>query len=161
MVIKKMNISKEEIYEMYQKGMSVSDLSDNIGKSKSTIYRYINEAQDKIRYPQLRKEIRDVLLTGDFEEYIRNLEYSDVCILRRKFNLYGYDKKSKINSILKYFKSYSILGIYPENINRDIVKKAYFKMAKRTHPDSTKNKDSTQFKEVNVAYQNLMKQVTI
>ena len=155
-----MKINKYQIYEMYQKGISVSELAERIGKSKPTVYRYINEIRDEFRYPEIRDEIKRNLYYGDFERYIRSLNYSDISLIRRKFNLFGYDKESKINSILKYFKSYSILGVYPENISRDIVKKAYFKKAKQTHPDRTKNTDSTQFKEVHIAYENLMKQVT-
>jgi predicted transcriptional regulator len=154
----KMKLTKKQIYEMYKKGISVKALAKRIGKSESSVYRYLNEMREKYRFPELKQEIKEVLLCGDFEKFIRNLDYSDICLLRRELNLYGYNKKEKVNSILKYFESYSILGIYPDNLTHSIIKKAYFRKARETHPDLNGN-DGSEFKEVKKAYTKLQEKV--
>ncbi|KKN22607.1 hypothetical protein LCGC14_0913410 [marine sediment metagenome] len=152
---------KEYLYECYMSGDSVKEISKVIGKSTSTVYRYIKEIHDKTRYPEMRIEIREVLLSGDFPKYVNDLSWRDMCLLTRKFHLFGYSREERTNSILKYFQSYSLLGVYPENINRAIVKRAYKKAAFKTHPDMNKNlnKAGIEFIAVQNAYNYIMGQV--
>lgn len=67
----------------------------------------------------------------------------------------------QFSRILKYFKSYSILGVYPEHISRAIVKKAYKKKAKEIHPDLNKqyHKKGTEFIAVQQAYNYVMEMI--
>ncbi len=152
---------KEYLYECYMSGDSVKEISKVINKSTSTVYRYIQTIHDKIRYPQMRSEIREVLLCEDFPKYVNDLSWRDMCLLTRKFGLFGYTREERTNSILKYFKSYSILGVFPENLNRSIVKMAFKKKAKETHPDLNKqyHKSGKEFIEVQNAYNYIMTQV--
>ncbi|MFW9971903.1 MAG: DnaJ domain-containing protein [Candidatus Odinarchaeota archaeon] len=156
-----MKTYKEYLYDCYMLGDSVKEIAKIINRSTSTVYRYINEMHEKIRYPQMKNEIRSILLCGNFTKYVNELSYRDVCLLARRFQLYGTTRKDKINSILKYFKSYSILGIFPENLSKAIVKKAYKKRARETHPDLNKNFDKAgkEFIEVQRAYNQIIAEV--
>ncbi len=149
---------KEYLYECYMSGDSVKEIAKVIKKSTSTVYKYIQEEYDLYRYPEIRAEIKKVLLQGDFETYIRNLSFKDISLIRRKFSLWGTTKQEKIHAILKYFKSYSILGVHPEHLSRAIVKSAFRKKAKETHPDLNKHLDKAgkEFQEVYQSYQYLM-----
>ncbi len=151
--------AKQMAYEMFQRGYKTTDIAKAIKKSKSTVYKYIQEEYDLHRYPEIRAEIKNVLLQGDFEKYIRNLSFKDISLIRRRFSLWGTSKKEKIHAILEYFKSYSILGVYPEHLSRAIVKSAFRKKAKETHPDLNKHLDKSgkEFQEVYQSYQYLLK----
>lgn len=122
MEMSKLNIKKEEVYEMYQKGISVSKLAEQINMSKSTVYRYINEVKEQIRYPQLKRELKEVLLCKDLRAYLEELSYSDICLLRRKFNITGTTKQEKIDSIYEYLKDYNLLGVYTENLSKNALR---------------------------------------
>lgn len=150
--------SKQMALNLYHKGYTVYYIAEAVGKSKSTIYRYIQEEYEEVRYPILKDLIKRALLHGDFKIFIISLSYKDVCLIRRKFNLYGYDKESKIKAILDYFKDFSILGLYPENLNKDKIKRAFRKKAKETHPDLNKNLDKSgkEFQEVYQSYTTLV-----
>ncbi|KKL89288.1 hypothetical protein LCGC14_1916190 [marine sediment metagenome] len=89
-----------------------------------------------------------------FEAYVNNLSYKDISLIRRKFRLYGSDKASKIKTIIEYFKDFSILGLYPENLTKDQIKRAFRKKAKETHPDLNKTLDKSgkEFQEVYQSY---------
>lgn len=152
---------KEYLYECYMSKDSVKEIAKVINKSTSTVYKYIQTIHDKIRYPIMKKEIRDVLICGNFPKYINELSFRDISLLTRKFGLFGYTRIEKTNSILKYFKSYSILGVFPEHLSRAIVKSAYKKKAKETHPDINKqyHKSGKEFIEVQNAYNYLMAEV--
>ena len=152
-------VAKKMAYEMFQRGYRASDIAMAISKSKSTVYKYIQEEYDLYRYPEIRAEIKTVLLQGDFETYIRNLSFRDISLIRRKFSLWGTSKQEKVYAILEYFKSYSILGVYPEHLSRAIVKTAFRKKAKATHPDLNKHLDKSgnKFQEVYQSYQYLLK----
>ena len=65
-----MQIKNTELLEMYQKGFSVKELALKIGKSPSTVYKYLTKARKEVRYPTLRNEIKQALLCGDFKKYI-------------------------------------------------------------------------------------------
>ncbi len=145
---------KEYLYDSYMCGDSVKDIAESINKSKSTVYKYLEEMKNKIRYPILKAQIKSVLIQGDFKFFIENLNYSDICLIRRKFNLSGYDKETKIKAILEYFKNFSVLGLYPEELTKLKIKLAFRKRAKETHPDSNKNVDKygKEFQEVYNAY---------
>ena len=149
------------VYDLYMAGKSVSEISKQIKKSKSTVYRYIQEIYDAFRYPEMREEIKKVLLCGNFPKYVNELSWRDVCLITRKFHLYGFSREERTNSILKYFSSYSLLGVYPENLNRAIVKRAYKKTSFKTHPDMNKNlnKAGIEFIAVQNAYNYIMAQV--
>ncbi len=151
-------LSKKMAYEMFQRGYKTSEIAKAISKSKSTVYKYIQEEYDLHRYPEIRTEIKMVLFQGDFEKYIRNLSFRDISLIRRKFSLWGTTKQEKIHAILKYFKSYSILGVYPEHLSRAIIKSAFRKKAKETHPDLNKRLDKSgkEFQEVHQSYENLL-----
>ncbi|KKL66082.1 hypothetical protein LCGC14_2148560 [marine sediment metagenome] len=152
---------KEYLYDCYKSGDSVKEIAKVINKSTSTVYRYIQEIHDKIRYPEMRNEIKVVLISKDFLKYVNELSFRDICLLCRNFGLFGYTRKERTNSILKYFFSYSILGVFPEHLSRAIVKRAYKKKAKETHPDLNKqyNKTGTEFIAVKNAYNYIMEQV--
>ena len=149
---------KEITYLMYQKGIKVSFIAQRINKSKSTVYKYIQGEYDSKRYPIIKAEIKKILLQGDFKQFIQNLSYKDLSLLRRKFGLWGTSKQEKLHSIQEYFKSYSILGVYPENLSKAIVKSAFKKKAKETHPDLNKHLDKSgkEFQEVYSAYTQLV-----
>lgn len=108
---------KRVALERYAEGWKVEVIAKTISRSKSTVYRYIQEQHDKIRFPIIKDLIKRNLLCGDFNKFVKSLTYKDICLLRRKFKLYGHDKKSKIKAIIDYFKDYSLLGLYPQNIN--------------------------------------------
>ena len=145
---------KQYLYECYQSGDSVKEIAEVIGKAKSTVYKYIQDMHDKIRFPILKAEIRIALSQGKFESFIENLSYKDICLIRRKIVFSGYDKESKIKAILEYFKNFSVLGLYPEELTKLKVKLAFRKRAKETHPDLNKNVDKygKEFQEVYNAY---------
>lgn len=149
---------KEITYLMYRKEHKVAFIAQQIKKSKSTVYKYIQEEYDSKRYPIIKVEIKQVLLEGDFKQFIQNLSYKDLSLLRRKFGLWGTSKQEKLRSIQEYFKSYSILGVYPENLSKAIVKHAFRIKAKETHPDLNKHLDKSgkEFQEVYSAYTQLV-----
>lgn len=118
---------------MFQRGYKTSDIAKAISKSKSTVYKYIQEEYDLHRYPEIRTEIKVVLFQGDFEKYILNLSFRDISLIRRKLSLGGTSKQEKIHAILKYFKSNSILGVYPEYLSKAIIKSANRRKAEETH----------------------------
>ena len=51
---------------------------------------------------------------------------------------------------------YAILGIHIDASNAE-VRKAYYKLAKIYHPDKNGGKDEEKIKEINEAYNNIMK----
>ena len=146
--------AKQMALELYHEGFTVYYVAEAIGKSKSTVYRYLQEEYDETRYPILRKEIKEVLLSEDFNTFVKALSYRDISLIRRKFRLYGYDKESKIKAILEYFKDFSVLGLYPEELTKHKIKLAFRKRAKETHPDLNKSMDKygKEFQEVYNAY---------
>ena len=150
---------KEYLFECYQNGDSVKEIAKVINKSINTVYRYIQVFQDKIRYPILKAEMRIALNYSDFESFVENLSYKDICLIRRKFKLYGSDKKSKIKAIINFFKDFSVLGLYPENLTKQKIKVAFRKRAKETHPDLNKNVDKygKEFQAVHCAYSTLVR----
>lgn len=159
----KNNSSRKRVaLEMYDEGWKVKVIAKTIKRSKSTVYRYTQEQHDEVRYPILKDLIKKNLLCGDFKGFIGSLSYQDICLLRRKYNLYGYDKKSKIKAILDHFKHFSILGIYPDEATKELIKKTFFRRAKETHPDRNKNVDKSgkEFQEVYQSYNYLM-EITI
>lgn len=154
-MVQKNNTSGKKIcIDMYLEGWKVEVIARTIQRSKSTVYRYIQEEYDEVRFPILKDLIKHNLICGDFKRFIESLEYKDISLLRRKYHLYGYDKKSKIKAILDYFKHYSILGIYPDEATRETIKKAFFRRAKQTHPDLNKNLDKSgkEFQEIYNSY---------
>jgi len=157
-----MKMNKQEAknltINLFHQGFSVSYIAESVKKSKSTVYKYIQEYRDEKVFPKLEKEIKKTLLSGDFTAYIHSLSYIEICMITRHFKLAGYDKNSKIKSILKYFKDYSILGLYPENLNKAGVKKAFYRRAKKVHPDFNKSMDKKgeEFQEVYQSYTTLM-----
>jgi len=150
---------KEYLFECYQNGDSVKEIAKIINKSETTVYRYIQVFQDKIRYPILKAEIKIALHYGDFKSFIENLSYKDVCLIRRKFKLSGFDKASKIKAIIEFFKDFSVLGIFPEELSKHKIKIAFRNKAKQTHPDLNKNFDKfgKEFQAVHYAYRILVK----
>ncbi len=146
--------AKKISLEMYSNGWKVSVISKVVQKSESTIYNYLQEEYDTIRFPVLKQ----ALLQEDFQAFVMNLSYKDICLIRRKYYLYGWDKNSKIKAILEYFKHYSILGLFPDNLNQETIKKAFFRKAKKVHPDLNKemHKSGEAFQEVHQAYTQLL-----
>ena len=146
--------AKQKALNLYHQGYTVYYVAKAVEKSKSTVYRYLQEEYDEKRYPEIKAEIKQVLLCGVFKTFINNLSYKDISLIRRKFSLWGTTKQEKVHAILKYFKSYSILGVYPEHLSRAIIKSAFRKKAKETHPDLNKHLDKSgkEFQEVYNAY---------
>jgi len=134
---------KKRVYQEYNKGLSVKTLSKWYNKSISTIYKYISEMKIKIEYPVLKQQLENVLLTGDINQYVHSLSYSDLCLLAKKLGVYGSTKQERINRICSHLKNYSILGLYPEHLNKEIIKRAYKQRAKSVHPDLNKNLDKS------------------
>jgi len=149
---------KQYLFECYQNGDSVKEIAEVINKSTSTVYKYIQVEQDKIRYPILKAEMKIALNQGNFKFLIEILSYKDICLIRRNFKLSGYSKESKIQAILDYFKDYQILGLFPDELTKLKIKVAYRKKAKETHPDLNKNADKfgKDFQEVNRVYNYLV-----
>jgi predicted DNA-binding protein YlxM (UPF0122 family) len=114
----KMNkkLLKKEILMFYREGKSVNQISDFFSISKSTVYRYINNYYDDIVFSILEKKIKLILISGNLKSFISKLNYSDICLLVRKLELTGYNKKTKLNSIYHHFKRYSLLGFYKYNL---------------------------------------------
>jgi hypothetical protein len=152
---------KDKTLQLKRQGYSIRIISKKVGVSQTTIYNYLQEEYDKNRYPILREDIKRVLLQGDLESYLMDLSYRDISVLRRKFKVYGYSKDSKIKALLKYFEHYSILGLYPENLTRSEIKKAFYKKVKKVHPDMNKSLDRSgkEFQEVYNSYTYLLARV--
>ncbi len=150
--------AKKISLEMYSNGWKVSVISKVVQKAESTIYSYLQEEYDNIRFPVLKQEIKKALLQEDFRAFVMNLPYKDICLIRRNYHLYGWDKDSKIEAILGYFKHYSVLGLYPDNLNQETIKKAFFRKAKKVHPDLNKemHKSGKAFQEVHQSYEYLL-----
>lgn len=151
---------KERVYQEYSRGYSVAVLSEFVvPKSKSTLYKYIQEIRDKIMYPILKNELKEVLLSGNLKVFLEGLSYQDLCLLGRKFRTYGWNKKDHVSRLMVYFENYSILGLFPENLDRDSIKRAFKRKAKQTHPDLNKNfgKNGLEFQRVHNAYEQLMR----
>ncbi len=150
---------KEYLYDCYKLGDSVKEIAKVINKSTSTVYKYIQVVQDKLRYPILKAEIKIALVQGNFKSFIVNLPYKDICLIRREFYLYGYDKESKIKAILDFFKDFITLGLYPWEFNKNDIKIAFRKKAKETHPDLNNKADKfgKEFQEVHRVYTNFVK----
>lgn len=151
---------KERVYCEYSNGVKVSTLIKIVNKSKSTIYRYIQEIRDIIMYPKIVSEIKIAMYDNSLEDYFMHLNYSDLCLIARKIGVWGNTRKDRINRLNEYFRLYSILNIFPENtLTKDDIKRAYKRMAKRTHPDLNKNlsKMGKEFQEVHFAYTRLIK----
>ncbi|KKM85093.1 hypothetical protein LCGC14_1292500 [marine sediment metagenome] len=149
---------KKIILEMYGEGWKVSIIAKTVSKGQSTIYKILQEDYDKNRFPILKDLITKALLQEDFTQFIRSLTYRDICLLRRTYKLSGFDKETKIKAILAYFKHFSILGIYPDDLTRDSIKKAFFRKAKEVHPDLNKRetKRGEKFQEVYQSYNYLL-----
>lgn len=62
------------------------------------------------------------------------------------------DESKTINNIVKDDQLYKILEINTNANDKDI-KKAYYKLAKKYHPDKTKNSNTSKFKDIAKAYQ--------
>lgn len=150
---------KEYLFEYYLNGDSVKEIAKVVNKSVSTVYRYIQVFQDKIRYPILKSEIKIALHYGDFKSFVENLSYKDISLIRRRFGLYGSNKESKVKAILEHFKIFSVLGLYPENLTKHDIKIAFRNKAKQTHPDLNKNSDKfgKEFQAIHQAYSTLVK----
>jgi len=150
---------KQYLFECYKSGDSVKSIAKTIGKSISTVYKYIQVEMDKIRYPILKAEMKIALNQGNLKYLIEILNYKDICIIKRNFKLSGTNKESKIQAILDYFKDFSILKIFPEELTKLKIKIAFRKRAKETHPDLNKKvgKCGKDFQEVHRVYTNLVK----
>lgn len=150
--------AKKIAIEMKNKGFKVPDICDAIGKSVSTVYLYLREDYHEKRLPALKQEIKHALLCGDFREYIKSLPYKDLCLIRNEFTHAGYNKLSTIMGIWDYFKDYSLLGLYPENISREEIKRAFKRQAKKVHPDLNPqlSKSGTEFIKLQKSYHHLM-----
>ncbi len=150
---------KEYVFECYQNGDSVKEIAEVINKSTSTVYRYIQTIQDKVRYPILKTEIKIALVRGNFKSFIANLSYTDICLIRREFYLSGYNKETKIQAILNFFKDFITLGLYPWEFDKNDIKIAFRKRAKETHPDLNKKvgKFGEEFQEVHRVYTKFVK----
>jgi len=151
---------KQKIYYEYENGNNVKILSKYYGKSISTIYKYISQIREIIEYPIIKQEIKKELIAGDINLYIHNLNYSKLCLLSKKLGCYGNTKKERIKRITSHLKNYSILGLYPEHLNKEIIKKAYKQQAKRVHPDLNKQLDKSgmEFIDLFKAYEIVLNQ---
>ena len=127
--------AKKRTLELKEEGYSVYYIAEAIGKCERTIYLYLAEDYAENRYPVLKAEIKHVLLCGDFQSFVDKLSYKDLTLINKELGLYGYNKQTKIERTLNYFKHFSILGLYPENLSRTDIKKAFRQKAKTTHPD--------------------------
>ncbi len=150
--------AKKKTLEFRNEGFSVSYIAEAVGKSERTVYLYLAEDYNEKRFPELEKEIKHVLLCGNFKSFVNNLSYKDLTLINKKFELYGYNKETKIRNILNYFKHFSILGLYPEKLTRLDIKKAFRQKAKSTHPDLNPHyaKIGKEFQEVYQSYEYLM-----
>jgi len=155
-------LNRKEAYnlaiELRKEGKTVYYIAEGIGRSKSTVYRYLAEHYKEIRLPSLKAEIKQTLLCGNFNQYINYLDYKDLTLISKEFGLCGYDKISKILNIINYFKHFSILGLYPDNLSRLDIKKAFRQKAKETHPDLNKQYGikGKEFQAVYESYEYLM-----
>ena len=150
--------AKKRTLELREEGFTVYYIAEAVGKSERTIYLYLAEDYAETRFPELKEEIKHNLLCGDFTFFIETLKYKDLTLINKELKLYGYNKKTKIANILNYFKHFSILGLYPENITRLDIKKAFRQKAKETHPDLNPQykKIGQEFQEVYQSYEYLM-----
>ena len=144
--------------EMYKNGWKVKVIAKTVERSESTVYAYLQNQYDEVNFPILKDLLKKALLCGDFKRFVESLSYKDLSMIRRKFGLYGWDKATKIKAILDYFKHYSVLGLYPDKLTRDTIKRAFFRKAKEVHPDLNKRetKRGERFQEVYQSYNYLL-----
>ncbi len=150
--------AKKKALELRNEGFTVYYIAEAVGKCERTIYLYLAEDYAETRWPTLEKEIKNILLCGDFKTFVESLNYKDLTLINKKIELYGYDKKTKIERILNYFKHFSVLGLYPSNLSRLDIKKAFRQKAKETHPDLNPQyaKIGQEFQKVYQSYEYLM-----
>lgn len=153
---KRLRINKFKL--LYEQNFTIAQISKKLKIAKSTLYEYKRIIQDESEYPILKAQIKQVLLSGNLDEYVNSLSFSQLCCIMRGLKIAGYDKESKIRRLREYLSIYSILGLFPENLKVDDIKRAYRRMAKKTHPDLVRNSDKfgKDFQAVHKAYQYLM-----
>ena len=159
--IKKARITrKNETRTLLARGISVKRIASMLKLGLSTVYTYKNEIENETIYQELESLLREAINEGlDIEKTIRDMDYNQICILARNVKTFGYDKESRIEYLVKYFSIYAKLGLYPStNYTKDDIKRAFKRMAKKTHPDLNKklSKCGKEFKEVKNAYDYIM-----
>ena len=72
--------AKKMTLNLHSEGYTVYYITEAVGKSKTTIYRYLQEDYEENRFPELEKQIKNVLLCGVFKAFVENLSYKDIFV---------------------------------------------------------------------------------
>ncbi len=150
-----------EIIRLFGYGYKVKDIAKLLEVSKSTIYRDYHEFRVNSDFV-----ISDILYRIDKQNVrksIESLSYSDICVLSKRFSC-GYwvqNKNAKINKLIPFLSQFFYFDLNPVNFNRDDIKRAYFKKAKKLHPDMTKIDTNKEFSDMNRVYNTLLKTINL
>lgn len=127
-------------------GFSVKEITEFLKISKSTYYRYKQEIKKDMIEVILNKIKSEFNKHFDSFKAISILSYSELSIIRSKYSLYGNNKIEKFNSVKKFLEPYLFFDFEPRKLySKNDVKKQYFRLSKKYHPDLNKNLDNSIF----------------
>ncbi len=151
----------KEIVRLFGYGYKVKDIAKLLEVSKSTIYR---DYQDfRVNNDSVISDILYRVDKKDIKKSLESLGYSDICVLSKRFSC-GYwiqNKNAKINKLIPFLSQFFYFDLSPVNFNRDDIKKAYFRKAKKLHPDMTKINTNKEFSDMKVMYETLLKTINL
>lgn len=107
---------KEHVFRLLSHGLSVKTIATRVERSLSTVYKYRREYMKIHVLPQLKREIKNVLLCGDMNVYLKNLSWSKLSLLKCEFNLDGHTRKEKERALYAYFSKNNLLGLYQSRL---------------------------------------------
>ena len=150
-----------EIVRLLSFGYKFQEISKLLKVSKSTIYRDYQNFRVNTNFV-----ISDILYKvdkQDIENSLESLKYTDICVLAKRFNC-GYwinNKKGKIAKLTPFLSLFFYFELNPISFTKESIKKAYFKKAKKLHPDMTKLDTNKEFSDMKVIYETLLKTVEL
>lgn len=151
--------AKKLTIKLRNEGFSIYYICKETGKSQASIYRYLQEDYDEKYFPILKDSLKDAISKNNLQEFLDSLSYRELCCLSRNYHQWGQDKRSRKVALLRYFKHFNNLGLYPDGpFTKDDIKRAFRKRAKQVHPDLNKslNKNGAEFQEVYNSYTYLL-----
>lgn len=152
-----MNKNLINVKKLMELAFSVKEISHILNISQSYVYKLQTIIYDDLVKDDLRNDFKNAISNNELVSFLESLSFKKLCCLSRMYYTYGKSRIEKINHCLERFSMWNKLGLYPENISKDAIKRAYFKSSKKTHPDLTKRDTSREFIELNVIYQDLIK----
>jgi len=148
---------KELVAEMAELNFSVKEISKMLKISQSYVYHLKQQIYDDKNRKEIMISFKNSICNNELENFLNSISFKELCCLSRMFYTYGKSRKEKITHCLERFSIWNVLGLFPENISRESVKKAYFKSSKKTHPDLTKRDTNREFIELNAIYQDVLR----